>query len=276
MADPMALPHAAARPTAASPRLLIRKIGFADLSDALARGWEDFSAHRTDVMVLCVLYPVLGLVLTRAAIGANVFALLFPLVAGFALLGPLAGTGLYEMSRQRERGLEVSWRTPFAVLHAPALGAIAVLGLGLAALFVLWLQAALALWNGLFGNTQTATIGDFVHLVLTTQNGWALIVLGNAVGALFAAVALAIGVVSFPLLIDQPPGRTTGEQLSLAMVTSLRAIALNPWPVLAWGVIVGVSLLVAALPLFLGLPVAFPVLGHATWHLYRKMVAHGG
>jgi uncharacterized membrane protein len=251
----------------------VRRIGLADLREALARGWQDFSAHRTDVMFLCLLYPVLGLVLFRAAIGYEVLALLFPLAAGFALIGPLAGTGLYEMSRRMEAGEEVSWRTPFAVLRARGFGPILVLGLLFAALFVIWLQTALAIYQIFLGPEVPPSFGAFLAQVFTTRAGWYMIVEGNLVGLLFAIVALCVGVVSFPMLIDGRFGRTGGEMLSLAVATSLRAVFANPVPMAAWGLIVAACLIVGSVPFFLGLVVAVPVLGHATWHLYRRVVA---
>lgn len=256
--------------TSARPR--VRRIGMRDISLALARGWQDFAAHRTDVMYLCLLYPVLGLILSRAAIGHQVLALLFPLAAGFALIGPLAGTGLYEMSRRLEAGERVSWRTPFTVLLAPGFAAIAVLGLLFAALFVIWLQVALAIYELFLGTAVPASAGAFLARVFTTSAGWHMIIEGNLIGLAFAVVAFAVGVMSFPMLIDGRFGRSIGERLSLAVGTSLRAVLANPGPMFAWGLIVAAGLILGSVPFFLGLVVVLPVLGHATWHLYRRVV----
>ena len=250
----------------------IRTIGFADLRAALVQGWADFTAHRTDVMFLCLLYPVLGLVLFRFAIGHQVLALLFPLAAGFALIGPVAGTGLYEMSRRLEKGEPVTWRTAFAVLHARAFGAIAVLGCLFAALFVIWLQVALGIYEVFLGSAAPESFGGFLHQVFATRAGWFMILEGNLVGFCFAVIAFAFGALSFPMLIDGRFGRSTGERMSLALGTSLHAVVMNPVPMLAWGLLVAVSLIVASVPFFLGLVVVLPVLGHATWHLYRRAV----
>ncbi len=257
--------------TTATPPM-VRDIGFADLRAGLAQGWADFTAHRTDVMFLCLLYPALGLVLFRFAIGHQVLALLFPLAAGFALIGPVAATGLYEMSRRLELGETVTWRTAFAVLHARAFGAIAVLGCLFAALFVIWLQVALAIYEVFLGNAAPASFGDFLRQVFATRAGWYMIVEGNLVGFCFAVIAFAFGALSFPMLIDGRFGRSTGERMSLALGTSLHAMLMNPGPMLAWGLLVAVSVIVASVPFFLGLVVVLPVLGHATWHLYRRTV----
>jgi uncharacterized membrane protein len=108
---------------------------------------------------------------------------------------------------------------------------------------------------------------DFVQRVLTTPQGWWLIIVGCGAGFLFAVVALCISVVSFPLMLDRHAGAAD------AMVTSLRAVAQNPGPMAAWGLIVAALLVAGSLPFFLGLAVVIPLLGHATWHLYRKVIA---
>ena len=250
----------------------VRRIGIGDLGAALRQGWSDFAANRTDVMVLCVLYPVIGLVLSRAAIGYEVLALLFPLAAGFALVGPLAGTGLYEMSRRIEAGEAVSWRTAFAVTRTRGFGPIVLLGVGYAALFVIWLQAALAIYEHYLGAAPPASTVGFLHGVFATSAGWRMILVGDLVGLVFAIVAFTVGVVSFPMLIDGRYGRSGGEMLSFAVSTSLAAVRANPLPMALWGLIVAACLLVGSVPFFLGLVVVMPVLGHATWHLYRRLI----
>ncbi len=250
-----------------SPAPAVRRIAPADVREALRKGVEDFGAYRTDVVFLCVFYPVVGLLLARLASGYDMLPLLFPLASGFALIGPFAAIGLYEMSRQREQGVDVSWANAFGVLHRPAFGAIAVLGLLLVAIFLLWLAAAWAIYALTLGPEPPASIGAFARDVLTTGAGWTLIVVGVGVGFLFALLAMAISVVSFTLLIDRDD-----VGLDTAVRTSVRAVAANPGPMALWGLVVAGSLVIGSLPLFLGLAFVMPVLGHATWHLYRKIV----
>jgi uncharacterized membrane protein len=246
---------------------VIRTIGLSDLRDALRLGWEDFKAVPSHAIILCVIYPVLGLVLARAVLGYSVLPLLFPLAAGFALLGPFAALGLYELSRRRELGQPASAWDAMEVVRSPSFGAMLGLGTLLLALFVTWVATAQAIYIAAFGYAGAAGVSDFVERVLTTPQGWWLIVVGCGVGFLFALVALCISVVSFPLMLDRHAG--AGD----AMVTSLRAVARNPLPMAAWGLIVAVLLVAGSLPLFLGLAVVVPLLGHATWHLYRKVIA---
>ena len=247
-------------------RPVVRQIDVSDLRDVLARGLADFGASRTDVVFLCLVYPVVGLALAQIALNSNFLPLLFPAASGFALLGPVAAVGLYEMSRRRERGEEPSWADAFGVIRSPAFGAIAVLGLILLGLFLAWLAAAEAIYLATLGPEPPASAMAFLGDVFGTGAGRTMIVVGCGVGFLFAVAALAVSVVSFPLLLDRDVG------LGTAIVTSIRVVLANPVPMAAWGLIVAGGLVLGSIPLFLGLIVVMPVLGHATWHLYRKTV----
>jgi uncharacterized membrane protein len=249
-----------------STAYVVRKIGLSDLGDALRLGWEDFNAIPTHAVVLCVIYPIIGLVLFRLVLGHSLLPLLFPLAAGFTLIGPFAALGLYELSRRRERGEEAAAWHAMHVLSAPSFGAILGLGTFLFVLFATWIAAADAIYIATFGNAPAASIPDFARRVLTTPEGWSLIIIGCGVGFLFAVVALCISVVSFPLMLDRH------ATAIVAIRTSLQAVMKNPITMAAWGLIVSVLLVVGSLPFFVGLAVVLPVLGHATWHLYRKVV----
>ena len=245
---------------------VIRKIGFADLKDALTKGIDDFREMPSHVIFLAVIYPVIGLFLARMTFGYSVMPLLFPLAAGFALIGPFAAIGLYELSRQREKGVDVSWKHAFGVLRCPSLDGIAALGMVLMIVFLIWLTTAEWLYQSLFGHRSPESIGRFLSDILTTSEGWILIIAGNGIGFLFAVLALTIGVVSFPLLLDRDVGAM------VAMQTSVRAVLRNPLMMAAWGLFVAVTLVIGSLPFFVGLAVVLPVLAHSTWHLYRKVV----
>jgi uncharacterized membrane protein len=249
-----------------STAYVVRKISLTDLGNALRLGWEDFKAIPTHAVVLCVIYPIIGLVLFRLVLGHSLLPLLFPLAAGFTLIGPFAALGLYELSRRRERGEEAAAWHAMHVLSAPSFGAILGLGTFLFVLFATWIAAADAIYIATFGNAPAASIPDFARRVLTTPEGWSLIIIGCGVGFLFAVVALCISVVSFPLMLDR---HATAID---AIRTSLQAVMKNPITMAAWGLIVSVLLVVGSLPFFVGLAVVLPVLGHATWHLYRKVV----
>lgn len=262
----MALSHLLVGASAYPVRPTLRRIGPADLLQALSRGLDDFLAMPSHAVFLCVLYPLLGLWLISLASGYSMLPLAFPLAAGFALVGPFAAIGLYELSRRREAGLDTSSSHAFDVLHSPSFGAILLLGLLLTAIFLVWLAVAQAIYVANFGYAAPASIGQFVTDVFTTAAGWKLIVVGTGVGFLFAVVVLTIGAVSFPLLLDRNVGA------AVALFTSIRLVIANPLTMALWGFIVAALLVAGSLPFFLGLTVVMPLLGHATWHLYRSAV----
>jgi uncharacterized membrane protein len=152
------------------------------------------------------------------------------------------------------------------VLRSPSFGGMLGLGVLLLAMFVTWIATAQAIYEMTFGHAPAATMPDFVGRVLTTPEGWMLILVGCGAGFLFALVALCVSVVSFPMMLDRHSSAAD------AMVTSLRVALANPLVIGVWGLIVAALLVVGTIPLFLGLAVVIPVLGHATWHLYRLAV----
>jgi uncharacterized membrane protein len=245
---------------------VVRTMTVSELKDVLRRGIADFAAMPSHAVFLCLIYPIVGLVLARLSVGYDILSLLFPLAAGFALVGPFAAVGFYELSRQREQGLDPSWQDAFDVLHSPSRGAIAALGFLLLVMFLIWIAVAQTIYIANFGYQPAASIPHFLRQVFTTPAGWMLIIVGNGVGFLFALSVLMISVVSFPLLVDRDVGAVE------AVLTSLRAVAANPIPMALWGLIVAALLVIGSIPFFVGLAVVVPVLGHSTWHLYRKVV----
>jgi uncharacterized membrane protein len=257
------------RDRAHSPAPAIRRISNRDVWQALRQGFSDFEAYRSDVIFLCATYAIIGLVIARVAFGSDLLPLLFPLASGFAIIGPLAAVGLYEMSRRREQGAEVGWANAFDVLKAPAIGGIVALGMILIAVFLVWLVTAWAIFQATLAPTlpQAPSPSEFAQAVLFTAPGQEMIVMGISVGFIFALLAMMLSVVSFPLLLDRDTG------LDTAIGTSFRAVLANPGPMALWGLVVAGLLLAGTALVFVGLMVAIPVLGHATWHLYRKLIA---
>jgi uncharacterized membrane protein len=251
---------------AAASLARVQAIAPGDLVDVLAKGFDDFWAMPTHVIFLSLIYPIAGIFIAAATLGFQFLPLLFPMAAGFALLGPFAAIGLYELSRRREQGLDTAWSHAFDLLQADSFRAILALGLILLVIFGVWVAVAQAIYVSHFGYAPPESIGAFVRQVLTTDAGHSMILVGNGVGFLFALVAFAISVVAFPLLIDRNIGATA------AAITSVKAVMRNPLTMALWGVIVAAALLIGSLPLFVGLAVVIPVLGHSTWHLYRKVV----
>ena len=245
---------------------VIRRIEVKEIREALEKGVNDFLAMPSHVAFLALVYPLCGLVLAYATSDQNALQLLFPLASGFALVGPFVAVGPYEMSRRRELGLEISWKYAFNVLRSPSIPSIVALGSLLLIIFAAWIAASQWLYTALYGPTPPVFYVDFLQQVASTERGWLLVGVGCFIGFCFAAVTLAISLVSFPLLLDRDAGALT------AVATSIRAVRKNPIPMALWGLIVATALLIGSLPFFMGLTFVVPVLGHATWHLYRKVV----
>jgi uncharacterized membrane protein len=260
----LAIPHPERHAGQTAPD--VRRITLADLGDALRRGAADVGALRDDVLFIALIYPLAGLVLATAAFNYNLLAMLFPLASGFAILGPVAATGLYEMSRRREAGRDVSWIDAFAVFGSPAIGSIFGMGLILLSLFGVWLAVAYQIGVSTLGAETPPTLGVFLRQVFQSDASGTLIVAGVGVGFLFAAVAFVLSVVSVPLLLDRDVG------LWNAIRASIRAVRANPGPMAAWAAIIAGALALASIPLLVGLIFVVPLLGHASWHLYRKLV----
>ncbi|NQV84844.1 MAG: DUF2189 domain-containing protein [Rhodospirillales bacterium] len=247
---------------------VIHSIRVPDLKEALVKGIADFNAMPTHLIFLCLIYPIVTVLATWIYSGHDALPLIFPLLAGYTMIGPLVAVGLYELSRRREKGLDHSRWKAFHVLQRHSIRSISILGTMLMVLYLAWLFVAWTLYVVNFGTGVPESVMDFTLQVLTTGSGWALIIVGGSIGFFFAVVVFSLSVVSFPMVLDRDVRITTAIQ------TSIRAVLANPVTMGIWGLIVAVVLVIASLPFFVGLSVALPILGHATWHLYRKVVAH--
>ncbi|MDA7964632.1 DUF2189 domain-containing protein [Ruegeria sp.] len=246
---------------------MVQTLTMQDLRACLKAGYRDFLETRADAIFIVLVYPIAGLLMFGIGLNMDMIPLLAPLIAGFALIGPVAAVGLYEISRKREQGGTAHWLDAFGVFRSPSFGAILALGFYLVMLLLIWLMVAQSVYVQTLGPEPPTSITAFAAQVFTTGAGWAMIIFGTAIGFVFALIALAVSVVSFPLLLDRKVG------LPVAVVTSVRVLRQNPGVILTWGFIVAALLVLGAIPLLLGLIVVMPVLGHATWHLYRRAVA---
>lgn len=243
----------------------VRTIRFSDIGEALADGIRDFQAAPLYGLFFGGIYAVGGVVLVLAATSWGMGYLVYPLAAGFALIGPFVAVGLYEVSRRREAGLPLGWGGVLGVVFAQSRRELGWMAFVTLFVFLLWMYQ-IRLLIALFFGFQSFAMTDFLHVLLTTPEGWLFLAIGHADGAVLSLVLFSLTVVSFPLLLDRDVDFIT------AMITSVRSVTRSPGPMLAWAAMVVGLLIVASAPMFLGLFVVLPVLGHTTWRLYRRLV----
>jgi len=248
----------------------VRKIGLRDITEAIHFGIEDFAAKPTHLYFLGVIYPLVTLGAFLVVFNYDLIHLAFPVVSGSLLVGPFLTIAMCEISRKREHGEDISPSNAGNFLRNPAARDILILGGVLLGLFFFWVATAATIYDMTLGDpwrtVEPASMADVVGRLFSSPEGWTLIALGNGIGFLFAAAALCISVVSFPMLLDRH------VSIGTAILTSIRAVRTNPVMLAVWGFLVVLTLLIGALPFLVGLAICVPVLGHATWHLYRRLV----
>jgi len=245
---------------------VVRRISAADIAEALGQGLRDFQAVPLYGLAFGALYAAGGIAILLCLTAFGLVYLAYPLAAGFAMIGPFVAIGLYEISRRREAGQPISIGGVWAAVRARSeIGWMAFVTLFV---FVVWMYQVRLLIALLLGlNASFGSLHEFITVVLTTNEGLLFLAIGNAVGAALSLILFSLTVVSFPLLLDRDVDFVT------AMITSVRAVVTSPLPMIGWAALIVVLLAVSAMPWFLGLVVTLPVLGHTTWHLYRRIVA---
>ena len=244
----------------------VRTIDDGDLRFSLRQGWEDFRDLRGDIFFAGLIYTLIGLAAVVMTTSAPLIPFFYPVVAGVALLGPVAAVGFYELARKRENGQEVHWFNFIDVRKRPSVDDMGIVAGLLLLIFVGWLIAAGALYALLFGWATPTSMGGFLSAVFTTPRGWALIAAGIVVGAVFGWFVLALSVASLPMLVDCDV--TAAEDVS----ASWRAAHANKGEMIRWGIVVAGLLVLGSIPAFVGLAFVLPWLGYSTWHLYTRLV----
>ena len=249
----------------------VRKIAPSDLKEVLSKGIADFNAIPSHLFFLGLIYPIVGIWL----VVGNSPWLLVPLLVGYPLIGSFAALGFYEISRRRELGLDTtsteygidpSWKHAFYAIRSHSIFSILSLGLLLLVILTCWIFTAQALYTTFLGASPPESLSQFFGEIVKTPQGWKFLGYGTAIGFLYAVVTLSVSAVSFPLLLD------CDVEVPVAVYTSVKAVVKNPLTMALWGLIVALSLAAGFLALAVGLAVVIPILGHATWHLYRKTV----
>ena len=264
--DPHAATRRAAEARAAEDGFSINILTTGDLTASLRSGLADFLAMPSHLLFIVAIYPIGAFLLAQLTYSLDLLPLFFPLVAGFAIVGPFVAVGLYEISRRRERGESPTWSDVLEIQRSPAWGSMLAVGLVLTAIFLAWLLAADRLHALIIGDRTATSVSEFFGMLLTTAAGWRLILAGHIVGFGFAALAFMLSAVSFPMLLDRPVGA------GVAMAASVRTVTRNPGVMALWAAIIALGLMVGSALLFVGLVLVLPILGHASWHLYRRAI----
>ncbi|TAK47889.1 MAG: DUF2189 domain-containing protein [Xanthobacteraceae bacterium] len=256
----------AAPTTPPRPAPAVRTITTHDISEALAAGLRDFQAAPQYGLFFGGVYALAGLAIVTSLIVYGISYLAYPLAAGFALIGPFIAVGLYEVSRRREMGLPLSWRAVLGVIADQGSREIAWMAFVTLFVFIVWMYQVRLLLALFLGSSAFGSLNEFLTVLLTTPEGLTFLVIGNVIGALLALGLFSLTVVSFPLLLDRDIDFIT------AMITSVQAVVRNPLVMIYWGIIIAIELAFSAIPMFLGLIISLPLIGHASWHLYRRVV----
>lgn len=258
---------AVASPAAKGPQ--VKPITFEEVALSLRDGLRDFQKAPLYGLFFGLVYAAFGWLLLYLMIGLNWGSYTYPLFTGFALVAPFAAAGFYEISRLLEKGEALSWGRVLGCVFGPGGKAVSIMLIVTTFAYIIWLDIAVALYVMFFGMKPLGFTG-ILDAIVTTPKGFLFFIIGNGVGAVIAAFVFSIMVVSLPIVFDRQVDFVT------AMITSVKSVIMSPGPMFLWCAIIGVLLGLSLLSMFAGLLVVLPVLGHATWHIYKRAVLPAG
>ncbi|MCA1297562.1 DUF2189 domain-containing protein [Stappia indica] len=244
----------------------VNRITFNEIVDALGLGMRDFRRAPVYGLFFGGVYALGGILVLLSASALNMSYLSYPLAVGFGLIGPFIAVGLYEVSRRLETGQRLDWPGVLGVIWEQRRRELAWMAFVVLFVQIMWMYQVRLLLALFLGFQSFASFTAFLEVVVTTPEGLMFLLIGNVIGAALSVVLFSLTVVSFPMLLDREVDFIT------AMITSVRSVVTSPVPMIGWALIVTVTLLISMLPFFVGLVVTLPILGHATWHLYRRLV----
>jgi len=252
--------------TGLRPMPLVNKITVNDVIDALAAGLQDFRAAPVYGLAIGTFFAVGGLFVILSAAALNMSYLSYPAAAGFVLIGPFAAVGVYEVSRRLKNGEELSWAKVFGAMWAQKGRELSWMAFVVLFIQIMWMYQVRLLLALFLGFRSFSSFDEFLTEVIGTPEGLMFLAIGHVVGAVLSLLLFSLTVISFPMLLEEDRDFIT------AMITSVRAVATSPIPMIGWAFVVTAVLIVSMVPAFIGLVVTLPVLGHTTWHLYKKCV----
>ncbi|QDG74477.1 DUF2189 domain-containing protein [Labrenzia sp. PHM005] len=248
------------------PMPQINKITVNDVIDALAAGLNDFRAAPVYGLAIGAFFAVGGLFVILSAAALNLSYLSYPAAAGFVLIGPFAAVGLYEVSRRLKTGEELSWSKVLGAMWAQKGRELSWMAFVVLFIQIMWMYQVRLLLALFLGFRSFASFEEFLNAVIGSPEGLMFLAVGHVVGAVLSLILFSLTVISFPMLLEEDRDFIT------AMISSVRAVATSPVPMIGWAFVVTAVLIVSMAPAFIGLIITLPILGHTTWHLYKKCV----
>ncbi len=238
-------------------------VSWGTISESLGKGLSDFRRAPKYGLFFGAFFAAGGLaILAFLNIFESVWMIL-PIMIGFPLIGPFAATGIYEVSHRLATNEPLSWKAVLLTVFAQRERQTTWIAFSVLFIFWVWVYLVRVLIAVFMGFSAPSTIAGFIDVVLTTQNGMMFLIVGTLIGAVLALFLFSATVIAMPLLLD------TELDFVTAMITSFQTVTKSPVPMLGWGVIITLLAMIAMVPMFLGLIIVFPILGHATWHLYK-------
>ncbi|MEJ8476179.1 DUF2189 domain-containing protein [Roseibium algae] len=254
------------KPAAPRKAPIVLEITLNDVIDALSAGLQDFRKAPVYGLAFGAFFAIGGILIVLTAAAFNMSYLSYPLAAGFVLIGPFAAVGIYEVSRRLERNEALSWGTIFRTMWDQKGRELSWMAFVVLFIQIMWMYQVRLLLAIFMGFRSFASFGEFISEIVNTPEGLMFLAIGHVVGAILSLILLSLTVISFPLLLEEDRDFIT------AMITSVKAVVVSPVPMISWAIVVTITLIVSIAPAFIGLVVTLPVLGHTTWHLYRKCV----
>ena len=258
----------AAREEAIGPQMpRVNALTLTDIKECFAHGISDFGRAPLFGMFFGGVFVLIGLFIAQSLFVWQKSWMMYPMLIGFPLIGPFAAVGLYEVSRRLEAGQPLSWSAVLGVVREQSSRELRWMAFVLLFIFWVWMYQVRLLIALFLGRMSFSSLGEFFQIVTGTPEGVLFIIVGHVVGAFFALMLFSTTVISFPLLLEREVDFIT------AMITSFKTVLASPFVMLGWGVFVTLAVLASFIPAFLGLLIVLPVLGHTTWHIYKKAVA---
>ncbi|SDR18029.1 DUF2189 domain-containing protein [Pseudovibrio sp. Tun.PSC04-5.I4] len=247
---------------------IVHQVTIGDITSSLKLGTLDFLNAPLIGLGFGAFFMIGGVLVTILSFWVDMSYISYPLACGFLLLGPFTALGLYEVSRRLQAGQTLYLRDLFGLMWELRRGEIAWMAFVVIFIQFLWMfkvHLLLALFLGMKGY---GTFIQFAQTIFETSDGLLFLATGHLVGAIFAMLLFAVSVVSFPMLLD------TELDFVTAMITSVKVVTGSPVIMIGWGLLITATLMVSMIPAFVGLLVTLPILGHTTWHLYKRVVTY--